>query len=403
MRFNFFKIASAGLFIFSATTPVFAQFTDPGELAGKQVNSITTAVPFLLIAPDSRHGALGDAGAASSPDVFSNHWNASKLAFVAQPYAIGISYTPWLKQLVPDINLLYLSGYYRIDKMQTMGASLRYFSLGEITFTDDGGHITGYGNPNELALDFSYSRKLSERFSIGTAFRFINSDLAQGQRVNDQDIKAGRSVAVDVSGYYQNTDIEINNKKTVLAAGFNVSNIGAKMNYTNSQDRYFIPTNLKVGVSGKMKLDNYNEITLLIDANKLLVPTNPIYDTAGGTTIIVKGEDPNKSVAAGIFGSFDDAPGGTKEELQEISYSTGFEYWYDNQFAFRGGYFYEHPFKGNRQYFTFGAGIRYNVFGLDLAYLIPTQQNNPLQNTLRFSLTFNFEEKKDEVTEPGMN
>ncbi len=263
------------------------------------------------------------------------------------------------------------------------------------------GAVTGTGNPNELAADFSYSRKLSDRFAIGTVFRYINSNLAQGQLAqNGQSVKAGQSVAVDVSGYYVADEFLLNGKKTQLAYGFDVSNIGAKMNYTNSTDRYFIPTNLRVGASGKMKIDNFNDITVFVEVNKLLVPTNPIYavDSANkvildgnGDPIIVKGQTTNVSVPRGIFQSFNDAPGGVSEELHELYYSAGFEYWYDNQFAIRGGYFYEHPTKGNRQYFTFGAGIKYNIFGLDLSYLVPTTQRNPLENTLRFSLTFNFE------------
>lgn len=388
--------------IIANTDSVNAQITSQ-QLNGREtsVNAITTAVPFLLIGPDSRAGAMGDGGVATAPDVYSNHWNPSKLAFMEKQYAFGISYTPWLQQLVPDINLAYLGGYYKIDKKQTIGASLRYFSLGDITFTDMTGAVTGTGNPNELAADFSYSRKLSDRFAIGTAFRYINSNLAQGQLAqNGQSVKAGQSVAVDLSGYYLADEFLLNGKKTQLAYGFDVSNIGAKMNYTNSTDRYFIPTNLRVGASGKMKLDNFNEITVFVEVNKLLVPTNPIYavDSANkvildsnGDPVIVKGQTTNVSVPRGIFQSFNDAPGGVSEEINELYYSAGFEYWYDKQFAIRGGYFYEHPTKGNRQYFTFGAGIKYNIFGLDLSYLVPTTQRNPLENTLRFSLTFNFE------------
>lgn len=365
------------------------------------VNAITTAVPFLLIGPDSRAGAMGDGGVVTSPDVYSNHWNSSKFAFMEKKYAFGLAYTPWLQNLVPDINLAYLGGYYKLDKKQTFGYSLRYFSLGDITFTDIAGNVTGSGNPNELAVDFSYNRKLSDRFAIGTAFRYINSNLAQGQSVqNGQSVKAGQSVAVDVSGFYKSDEYIINGKKTSFAYGFDVSNIGAKMNYTNATDRYFIPTNLRLGAASTVKIDNYNEITVFVEANKLLVPTNPIYavdsDNAiirdsNGDPIIVKGQTTNVSVPRGIFQSFNDAPGGLTEELHEIYYSAGFEYWYDKQFAIRGGYFYEHPTKGNRQYFTFGAGIKYNIFGLDLSYLVPTTQRNPLENTLRFSLTFNFE------------
>ncbi len=406
MKFNFQKTIILCLLAGLTVPASYAQISSQNLDGRDAVNAITTAVPFLLIAPDSRSGAMGDAGAASSPDVNSNHWNPSKLAFADRPYSIGISYTPWLQKLVPDINLAYLSGYYRIDDRQTLGASLRYFSLGSITFTDYTGQQTGEGNPNEFALDFSYSRKLSEHLAIGTAFRYIHSNLAQGQTVGSQDVKPGQAVAVDISTYYQSEELRVSGKRTTLGFGANISNIGNKMSYTNASERYFIPTNLRVGASGKMKLDNYNEITLIVDINKLLVPTNPIYryDSLGqpvygadGKRVIIRGEDPNKSVPSGIFGSFNDAPNGMKEELQEIYYSVGAEYWYDKQFAVRAGYFYEHPLKGNRQFFTLGAGIRYNIFGLDLAYLIPTEQQNPLENTLRFSLTFNFEnpEKKN--------
>jgi hypothetical protein len=388
--------------IFSITEQANAQLTTQ-NLNGREssVNAITTAVPFLLIGPDSRAGAMGDGGVATSPDVYSSHWNSAKYAFMEKEYAFGLAYTPWLQALVPDINLAYLSGYYKIDKKQTIGGSLRFFSLGDITFTDMTGNVTGSGNPNELSIDFSYNRKLSDKFAIGTAFRFINSDLAQGQLAqNGQSVKAGRSVAVDISGFYTNPDFIINGKKTTIAYGFDISNIGAKMNYTNSSDRYFIPTNLRVGASGTMKLDNFNEIMVFVEANKLLVPTNPIYAVdstnkvildSNGDPVIVKGQTTNVSVPRGIFQSFNDAPGGLTEEFHEIYYSAGFEYWYDKQFALRAGYFYEHPTKGNRQYFTFGAGIKYNIFGLDLSYLVPTTQRNPLENTLRFSLTFNFE------------
>ncbi len=388
--------------IISTSNSVNAQISSQ-QLNGREtsVNAITTAVPFLLIGPDSRAGAMGDGGVATAPDVYSNHWNPSKLAFMEKQYAFGIAYTPWLQQLVPDINLAYLGGYFKIDKKQTIGGSLKFFSLGDITFTDMTGGVTGTGNPYELAADFSYSRKLSDRFAIGTAFRYINSNLAQGQLAqNGQSVKAGQSGAVDISGYYVADEFLLNGKKTQMAYGFDVSNIGAKMNYTNSTDRYFIPTNLRVGASGRMELDNFNEITVFVEANKLLVPTNPIYavDSANkvildsnGDPVIVKGQTTNVSVPRGIFQSFNDAPNGLSEELHEIYYSAGFEYWYDKQFAIRGGYFYEHPTKGNRQYFTFGAGIKYNIFGLDLSYLVPTTQRNPLENTLRFSLTFNFE------------
>lgn len=377
----------------------FAQISR-NQLSGQDLsnrnNAITTAVPFLLIAPDSRSGSMGDAGVASKPDVNSIHWNPAKLAFAENKYGAGISYTPWLQNLVPDINLGYLSGYYKLDDRQTVAASLLYFSLGEILFTDPAGNPNGSQIPNEFAIDGAYSGKLSENFSLGLAARFIRSALAIGQVVSGQEIKPGTSAAVDISSYYQR-EVSINQYKTLMAWGINISNIGTKMNYTTTTDREFIPINLRIGGSAKIELDDYNELTFLLDLNKLLVPTPPIYSDTGRTRII-KGEDPNRSVPAGMFYSFTDAPGGFKEELHEITYSTGFEYWYDKQFSLRGGYFYEHPTKGNRQFFTAGVGLKYNLFGLDFSYLVPAEgQRNPLANTLRFSLRFDFDQKKDKT------
>ncbi|MFA6924404.1 MAG: type IX secretion system outer membrane channel protein PorV [Bacteroidales bacterium] len=358
------------------------------ELAG-QVNTITTAVPFLLIAPDARAGGMGDGGVSSLPDVNSNHWNASKFAFIDKNMGFGISYSPWLRALVPDINLAYISGYKRLDKMQTISASLLYFSLGDITFTDFVGNVTGQYRPNEFAVDIAYSRKLSEDFSGGIAFRYIYSNLTSGQFVGSQSTHPGQSVAADISSYYHKK-ITIAKQDAVFAAGINISNIGAKISYTQSKERDFIPINLKIGPSLSMNLDEYNTINFLVDLNKLLVPT-PNPDS-------ITHRLPDVSIVNGIFHSFSDAPGGGKEELHEITYSVGLEYWYDKQFAIRGGYFYENPTKGNRQFFTLGAGIKYSVFGLDFAYLIPasSEVKSPLANTLRFSLTFDFEAFKEQ-------
>ncbi len=373
-----------------------------------QLNTITTAVPFLLISPDSRAGGMGDAGVASSPDVNSIHWNPSKLAFADKKMGIGVSYTPWLRALVPDINLAYLSGYYKTKKRGTIAASLRYFSLGDITFTDNNGTVTGQFRPNEFALDVAYATKLSKTFSVGGAFRYINSNLTGGTFVEGSATHPGRTIAVDISALYRKEKIKLGDKKAVLGIGINVSNIGAKISYSdrggkNNSD--FIPINLRLGGSLTVQLDEYNSFAVVADVNKLLVPTPPVYkhsyDTAGvdqgvaydknGDPLIAFGKDPHRGVAEGIFGSFNDAPGGSKEEMKEINYSIGMEYWYNKLFAVRAGYFYENPLKGNRKYFTLGAGVRYNVFGLDFAYLIPTQQRNPLENTLRFSLTFDFD------------
>ncbi len=394
-----------GLALLGFTLAGKAQSISTDSLLG-QVNTITTAVPFLMIAPDSRHGGMGDAGVASSPDVNSIHWNASKLAFVEKQFGIGVSYTPWLRQLVDDINLAYLSGFYKLDSKtpQTIGFSLRYFSLGNITFTDVVGNTIGDFKPNEFAIDFAYATKLSDNFSVGMAARYINSNLTNNVALSDgSSTRAGRAFAVDISSFYNNKEIEIGGKKASISAGINISNIGSKISYsTRSADsRDFIPINMKLGSALTIEPDDYNLLTFMLDFNKLLVPTPPVYAdslNSAGQPVIIAGKDPNVSVAEGVFQSFGDAPGGFKEELREINPSIGFEYWYDKQFAFRMGYFYEHPTKGNRQYFTVGAGLRYNVFGLDFAYLIPSSRGNqsPLKNTLRFTLTFDFDAFKDQ-------
>jgi hypothetical protein len=391
-----------------ASYGVKAQSTQKQRADELQLNTITTAVPFLLITPDSRAGGMGDAGVASSTDINSIHWNPSKLGFAEKKLGIGVSYTPWLRALVPDINLAYLAGYYKTKKRGTIGASLRYFSLGDITFTDANGNTIGQFRPNEFAIDIAYATKLSKEFAVGGAVRYINSNLTGGALVEGAQTKAGRSVAVDISALYKKEKMKLGDKKAIGAIGLAITNIGAKMSYSDrggKDNADFIPINMRLGGSLTVQLDEYNSIAILADVNKLLVPTPPIYkhnyDSTGkdqgiaydadNNPIIESGEDPNRGVAEGIFGSFSDAPGGSKEELHELNYSIGLEYWYNHLFAVRAGYFYEHPTKGNRQFFTLGAGVKYNVFGLDFAYLIPTQQRNPLENTLRFTLTFDFD------------
>ena len=382
------------------TLPGISQAQDKTNLLG-QLNTITTAVPFLIISPDARAGGMGDAGVASSPDANSIHWNPSKLAFVEKKIGFAISYTPWLRKLVPDINLAYVSFYNKLKGDQTIGASLRYFSLGNITFTDNTGNEIGQFNPAEYAFDFAYARKLSENFSGGIALRYIHSNLTGGINVENNGTKAGNSVAADVSAYYQK-EVEVGKKDAVFSFGLNISNIGAKISYTETGVKDFIPINLRLGPQLKLKLNEYNDLAFLIDFNKLLVPTPPIYDPTNvinGEQQILFGKNPDVGVPEGIFNSFSDAPGGFKEEIHEINIASGMEYWYDNQFAFRAGYFYEHATKGNRKYFTLGAGLKYNVFGIDFAYLIPTDQRNPLENTLRFSLLFDLNSLKKADTE----
>ncbi len=371
-----------GIFLFNN-----AESQNVNPLGQNVVNVISTGVPFLMIAPDARAGAMGDAGVASSPDVYSMHWNPAKYAFIENDMGVGISYSPWLKNLIPDINLYSLNFYKRIDDEQTFATSLMYFSLGNVNFTDNHGIETGIFNPNEFSFDVAYARKLSENFSASIAIRFIYSDLTQGQIVSGVETKAGTSIAADLALYWYK-DIMLGRTNGKFAFGVNISNIGSKISYSSAANKEFLPTNLRFGPSLMLELDRYNTITFMIDFNKLLVPSPPIYDEITGE--IIKGKDPNVSVPKGIFQSFFDAPGGFSEELKEFQLSFGAEYWYDKQFALRAGYFYENALKGNRKFFTVGAGLKYNVFGLDFSYLIPTQQQHPLENTLRFSLLFDF-------------
>lgn len=393
-----------GLFISTALVALssnllFAQKSNlnKSELAGGNINTITTAVPFLTISPDSRAGAMGDAGCASSPDINSMAWNASKYAFMEKQMGFSLNYTPWLRNLVPDINLGYLSGYKKIDKNQTVGAALRYFSLGEIQFTDDQGNSTGQFTPNEFSVDVAYARKLSDNFSAGLTMRYIYSNLTGGLQLGSISSKPGQSVAADISMTYRKPNIKLGDKKALFTFGTNISNIGAKISYTDQTRKDFIPTNLRLGTGLAIKMDDYNSLGIILDINKLLVPTPPIKDYSTNPATITAGKDNNVGIVTGIGQSFYDAPGGAKEELKELIYCGGLEYWYDNLFAFRAGMFFEDKTKGNRQYVTVGAGLRYNVFGVDLAYLAPINgQQSPLQNTLRFTLTFDFDAFKSQ-------
>lgn len=357
--------------------------------SGSESNNIVTAVPFLLITPDARAGAMGDAGVAVPGDVNSASINPSKLAFIDKPYGFAVSYSPWLKNLVPDISLAYLSGFYKLDDRNTIGASLRYFSLGSIQLTDINQQELGIANPNELAFDVSFARNFGEEFSLGSSLRYIYSNLASGQFASGQ-VRGGNAIAVDVSGLYK-TSSNLFGKPTIFSAGANISNIGTKMSYSDVGQSFFLPTNFKLGGASTITLDDYSTFTFALDFNKLLVPTQPIYD---GNNNIVSGKDPNRSVPAGIFGSFSDAPGGFSEELKEVGISTGIEYWYNQQFAIRAGYNHQSPMKGDSRYFTMGLGLKYNVFNIDFSYLMANAQTSPLANTLRFGLLFNFGDKK---------
>ncbi len=410
MYFNIKKVYLTAICLVTASGFSSAQVSSFKDSLLGQINTITTAVPFLQIAPDSRAGGMGDYGVATSPDANSIHWNPSKLAFAEKEFGFAISYTPWLRALVNDINLAYISGYKKFKDDQAIAASLLYFSLGNIDFTNDNAEKTGSFNPNEWAFDVAYSRKLGEKFSGGIALRYIYSNLTGGISIQNNTISthAGTSVAADLSGYYI-SDLELSGKDAQLAFGLNISNIGGKISYTDTKSKDFIPTNFRLGTNLKVDLDEYNSISFGADVNKLLVPTPPVYykNSIGGdsisttgTKVVQAGKDPtNISVPSALFSSWGDAPAGFSEELKEFTYSIGAEYWYDKQFAIRAGYFHEASTKGNRKFFTLGAGLRYNVFGLDFAYLIASQRN-PLENTLRFTLTFDFEGlKKENKTE----
>ena len=366
--------------------------TGVDEIGRDNLNTITTAVPFLLISPDSRAGGMGDVGVATSPDANSLHWNPAKFAFVEDEVGFAVSYVPWLRALVPDINLSYLAGYKKLNKNEAIAMELRYFTLGDITFTDVIGNNLGQYKPSEFAIGSAYSRKLSDQFSLAISGRYIYSNLTGGQSAGGITTNAGQSIAADVAGYFRK-DIRIAKKDMELALGANVSNIGNKVRYTETSTRDFIPINLRLGTALNADLDEYNKISFAFDINKLLVPTPPIYnDSIDGQ--IDFGQDPNVSVVSGIFQSFGDAPGGFSEEMREINFSIGTEYWYDDQFAVRAGYFNEHNTKGGRKFFTFGSGVKYNVFALDFSYLINASRaingNNPLANTMRFTLIFDF-------------
>lgn len=370
-----------GLFLGFRATGV-AQSIDSTQLGGQQFNAITTAVPFLLICPDSRGGGLGESGVALADNANATHWNLSGLAFTDKKAGMSLSYTPWLRQLVPDIHLSYLSGFYRLDETgnRVIAGSIRYFSLGEIEFTDNNGNSNGSFNANEFAIDAGYTQRVTKNFSAGVMLRFIYSNLAAGASVGGFDTRAGTSVAGDLNMMYRK-DFKMKGAggdiPLTFGWGINISNIGSKISYTNSANKDFIPTNFRAGVLLKGALDEYNSLTWTADANKLLVPS--------------EGGQSDKTLIDGIFGSWGDAEGGFGEEMREFYVSTGIEYWYNQLFAARIGFFNEARDKGNRKFVTLGAGVRYNVFGLDFAYLASLSQNHPLQNTLRFSLTLDFD------------
>jgi hypothetical protein len=347
-----------------------------------RVNTINTAVPFLRIAPDARSGAMGDVGMGLSPDANLIFWNTAKLPFATKQLALSVTYTPWLRELVNDIYLASLAGYYKIGENQGLTFGLRYFSLGSITFTSAVGTPIGDFNPQEFCVDAGYGRKLAEYFSVGLNLGFVYSNLASGYSVNNIPIKAGKAVKADISFFYDHPAKITKTKGSSYSIGATISNIGNKITYTESaENKDFLPQNLALGGDVTFQFDEYNKLSLNLDLNKLLVPTP---DSSGDYR--------NESIISAMFTSFADAPGGFAEEMREIMLSTGAEYWYKDLFSVRTGFFYEDKTKGGRQYLTAGLGIKYNVFGLNFSYLIPTSsQKNPLDNTLRFSLIFDFD------------
>lgn len=389
----------------------FSQLTSDDDQVGRDGSRIiSTAVPFLTISPDARAGAMADVGAATTPDAASIYWNPAKLAFIetqdGTPIKMGgmISYTPWLRRLINDMSLNYLSGFMKLRKEDAIGLSLTYFNLGDITFRDEQNQITGDFRPREFNFNFVYSRQLSKNLGVGIGAKYIFSNLTGGIQLSNGTVtKPGNTAAADVSVYY-NKDLDglatkLGLYKGNIAFGAAISNIGAKISYTNEDQADFIPTNLRMGFAATAEIDPYNKFVLAADVNKLLVPSPPIYelDSNGNSTgVIAQGQDPNRGFISGMFGSFSDAPGGFSEEMQEFIISVAAEYWYANAFAARAGYFTENVNKGNRKYFTLGLGVKYNSFGVDFAYLVPLRQNNPLQDTLRFTLTFDIPD-----TDPG--
>lgn len=380
--------ALVAFLLVGSTVAVFAQpttVTNPNDLIGAD-NAITTAVPFLGITPDARHAALGETGVATSPDANSTFWNAAKLVFIDKKFGGSLSYTPWLGKIVNDMSVSYLSGFYKLNNEQAFGLGFKYFNLGDISFRSQNNEPLGDFNPREYAFDLTYSRKLSEVLSVGLSGRYIHSNLTGA--FSGIDAQPGNSVAVDLGVYYvkelQST------RNATLSLGGAINNIGAKLTYTDETNRNFLPTLLKLGAAYKMDLDPSNTITFILDFNKLMVPTPPVRD---GNGVIIAGKENNRSLLSGMFGSFADAPAGFKEEINEIMTSAGIEYWYRDIFAARMGYFNEAKTKGNRKYLTFGAGFRRDRFGLDIAYLVPTnRREHPLAETVRFTLLFEIRE-----------
>lgn len=352
-------------------------------------NPVHSSVTSQTIAPDARAAGMGDVGAATDPDVNSQYWNPAKYPFTISRAGVALNYTPWLRQLVNDMDLAYLAGYYRIGDYSAVSGSLRYFSLGEVFTSMDDDAMTI--NPYEMSLDVAYSLMLSEKFSIAAGVRWIYSDLTYDYT---DDVSPGSAFAADIACYYNNY-VNIGQRECQLGLGLNVSNIGSKISFGGDDHSEFIPTNMRLGASLMVPVDEYNRFSIAADANKLLVPTYPKDENGNYSEAYAEDHYYNVSSISGIFKSFNDAPGGFKEELEEVSWSVGAEYVYHDQFSIRGGYHHESENKGNRKYFTLGAGFRMNVFSLDVGYVIATAKSNPLDQTLRFTLAFDMDGIKD--------
>lgn len=361
-----------------------------GKTFAQQFNPIPVAVPSLQIAPDARGGGMGDIGVASMPDVYSHYWNAAKYPFITSNGGFAVSYTPWLSKLVSDIDLVYVNGFWKFgnENLNAISTSLRYFSLGEVDIFDQNTDYVMGVSPNELAFDVAYSRKLSETFSGAVTLRYIRADYSTGS----DETTPGNAFSADIAGYNE-LYLNLGRTESLLGLGFNISNIGTKISYDGGNTSMFLPTNLRLGASLGLPVDDKNTFSFSFDVNKLLVPT-PKLPVEGETEADKQkriDDYLNTSSIAGIFKSLGDAPGGFKEEMQEVMWSLGVEYFYNNQFSLRTGYFHENEYKGNRRYVAFGAGFRMSAFQIDAAYLVSTAQSNPLDQTLRLSLGFDID------------
>ena len=399
-------IAIVGMLTFCVNLSAQTTVTLPYD---EDTRAITTGTAFLLVAGDARAAGMGDQGVATAPDAFSQQWNVSKYAFGQSEQGFSITYTPYLRELVNDIFLGGLNYYKKLDDRSAVSASFRYFSLGEIQFTDESGNDTGVDKPNELMLDVAYSLKLSEKFAMGVGLRYIRSDLKiqNGALSGVDDAGAANSFAVDIAGYYESEEKAYESFNGKWRGGFALQNLGPKIKYSEDGNESFLPTTLRLGGGFDFILDGANKIGVTVEAAKLLVPTPPVYgfefedldgdgeydsstETVSNNNVIIEGSDPDVNFFSGMFQSFGDAPGGFSEEMQEFTYSVGAEYSYQDSFAFRAGYFNEHETKGARKFFALGAGFKYNVVNIDISYLLSASKvPSPLENTLRFSLAFN--------------